>query len=148
MRFTSQICLAYSLRALRKQFEAKIYEREKTSNRNWARTWWKTSQNEMMPCMQTLWGILKRCICVLPVRYAPLIRYGRFETSLKRKIYELHKTSNQNWARTWSNLHRMRWNLTCNWYQSWPCNTYAQKKLNTSRLLATSDSTHQNMATT
>ena len=45
----------------------------------------KTAHNEMLPCMQTLWGILKRCICVLPVKYVSLIRYGRFEISLKRK---------------------------------------------------------------
>ena len=45
----------------------------------------KTAHNEMLSYMQVLWGILKRCICVLPVKYASLIRYGRFETSLKRK---------------------------------------------------------------
>ena len=53
----------------------------------------QTALKHMLLGMQTLWGILKRCICVLPHRNASFIRDSRFENSLQRKNDNLHKTS-------------------------------------------------------
>ena len=68
----------------------------------------KTAQNEMLPCMHTLWGILKRCICVLPVKYVSLIRYGRFENSLKRKSMNGKKHQTEIEREHDEKLHKMR----------------------------------------